>query len=228
MQPLIGHDLMKMDFENPEVLNAANPLDWGYHHGLYFKASNPNKILKVNGLICWAAISGDQMCGMVFSKRSAYWCHVRTKHEAKIDTLSRKNIAIKERVAGENALKRFVLERCWHNACFVLKPGRGLVNGLLDRYATACERIAMQEGPMAPAKAPPTPNKSQCRQHLAAIGAPGSLKARLQNEKAADAADKTPDASDDGEKDEEDKEQKDSNASEEDEEAGDNKAINIT
>ncbi|KAL4946915.1 hypothetical protein BDW69DRAFT_190791 [Aspergillus filifer] len=49
MQPLISHDLIKTDFENPEVLNAANLLDWGYYHGPYFKASNPNKILKVNG-----------------------------------------------------------------------------------------------------------------------------------------------------------------------------------
>lgn len=42
----------------------------------------------------------------------------------------------------QSALKRFVLERRWHDARFMLEPGRGPVNGLLDRYATACERIA--------------------------------------------------------------------------------------
>jgi hypothetical protein len=35
MQSPIGHDLMKTDFENPEVLEAANPSGWGYHHGAH-------------------------------------------------------------------------------------------------------------------------------------------------------------------------------------------------
>lgn len=117
MQPLIGHDLMKTDFENPEVLNAANPSDWGYHHGAHvlctcldyadydscrsvLQSKQPEQDLEsewlnacnvvtniyqayVDDSRCWAAISGDQMCGMVFSESSAYWRHVRTKHEAK-------------------------------------------------------------------------------------------------------------------------------------------------
>ncbi|KAL4792457.1 hypothetical protein BDV19DRAFT_392137 [Aspergillus venezuelensis] len=90
-----------LDFENPEVLNAANPSGWGYHHGPYFRENNPNKVSKVNGSICWAAISGNQMCGMTFSESSAYWRHVRTKHEIKIETPIRNNITIEERVAGE-------------------------------------------------------------------------------------------------------------------------------
>ncbi|KAL4980593.1 hypothetical protein BDW66DRAFT_124350 [Aspergillus desertorum] len=33
MQSLIGHDLTRADFENPEVFNAANPSSWSYHSG---------------------------------------------------------------------------------------------------------------------------------------------------------------------------------------------------
>jgi hypothetical protein len=41
-----------------------------------------------------------------------------------------------------SALQCFGLEHGWHDVRFVLENGRGVVDDLLDRCATACKRIA--------------------------------------------------------------------------------------
>lgn len=55
------------------------------------------------------------------------------------------NTSIDEIIAGQHAIKSFVLSGGWRKARYVHEPGRGPLGDLLDTYATACETIAMND-----------------------------------------------------------------------------------
>ncbi|KAB8228236.1 uncharacterized protein BDW43DRAFT_291838 [Aspergillus alliaceus] len=151
------------DFDNPQVREAANPSTiGGWHHGpvpyanadwtppegtitpeINGQAPNPGERFSgVNGRVCDVAVNGDQMCGRCFSSMIAYRRHLRQSHPGASANPNTANISDAELTAGQNALKRWVLEQGWRRARYLHEPGRGPLNGLINEYADACEQIA--------------------------------------------------------------------------------------
>lgn len=58
---------------------------------------------------------------------------------------STKNTPMQEKAIRTNALRNWVVTGGWRDAQFVNEPGRGILGGLLDEYATACEVIAARD-----------------------------------------------------------------------------------
>ncbi|ORY57424.1 uncharacterized protein BCR38DRAFT_449080 [Pseudomassariella vexata] len=109
-------------------------------------APNPAAILNtVNGGVCWIEIGvagSNQMCGHIFASQPALRRHIRTAHPGAVTNPRRANASDQMILAGQNALKQFVVTQGWRNASFLHEPGVGPASGLIDEYATACERIA--------------------------------------------------------------------------------------
>ncbi|KAB8077198.1 hypothetical protein BDV29DRAFT_153914 [Aspergillus leporis] len=153
------------DFDNPQVREAANPsTTGGWHYGtitpeINGQAPNPERdsVRSMEGcmyqtstclayvdpmLSCDVAVNGDQMCGRCFSSMIAYRRHLRQSHPGASTNPNTSNISDAELAAGQNALKRWVLEKGWRRARYLHEPGRGPLNGLINEYADACEQIA--------------------------------------------------------------------------------------
>jgi hypothetical protein len=47
-----------------------------------------------------------------------------------------------EIAAGQNAIKRWILQLGWQNASYMYEPGRGPDNGMIGFWCDALERIA--------------------------------------------------------------------------------------
>jgi len=103
----------------------------------------------LNSLVCDIAVNGAQMCGMICSTQPAFRRHIRQEHPGAITNRARGNVTNAERIAGENALKQWVLTCGWRNARYLNEPGRGPVHGLLNMYATVCEEIAAADSEFA-------------------------------------------------------------------------------
>ncbi|KAA8650240.1 uncharacterized protein ATNIH1004_002922 [Aspergillus tanneri] len=136
--------LSREDFDNPEVAGAVNPHpDYGYFHG---PIPNPNptwrphpdprstpvttadnenaptpgsRLSGINSMVCDIAVNGNQMCGQPLRR------HIRNAHPGATLNPFRTNIPQAERIAGENALKRWILSRGWRTARYVKEPGEG-------------------------------------------------------------------------------------------------------
>ncbi|KAL4777897.1 hypothetical protein BJX76DRAFT_363289 [Aspergillus varians] len=149
------------ELDNAEIRSAMNPSTHGYHHGPIYRngmldpaAATPvgengvvlkQKVSKVHGGICWLTVSGAKMCGQTFAESPTLYRHMRQAHAEHMVNLSvggRGNIKGLEIADGENALKRFILERRWFSASFVREPGIGPVGGIIHRFCDAMEQHA--------------------------------------------------------------------------------------
>lgn len=68
--------------------------------------------------------------------------HIRNDHPGSLTNPSRSQITVTESLAGENALKNWVLSGGLRTAQYVREPGRGPDGGLMAKYADECEAIA--------------------------------------------------------------------------------------
>ncbi|CZR58848.1 uncharacterized protein PAC_08740 [Phialocephala subalpina] len=187
--------LTRADFDNPTVLNAANPSAYGYHHGPipnnnpgyreplraaaidagtrplpnvtpaqnngpYWGQDSAKHMLNMSTLaapiagvrlstintgVCDIDVNAGQMCGQVFTAQPSKLRHIRNDHTGALLNPSTVNVTGPVQVAGENAIKRFVVTGGWRDARYLSEPGTGPTNGRLDLYATACERIARND-----------------------------------------------------------------------------------
>jgi hypothetical protein len=96
----------------------------------------------VNGLVCMIDVNGGRMCGMTFSDQPTFRRHCRTAHPGALANPSRKNVSQPEEIAGENALKLYVMSQGWRSARFQRDPGRCQPESLISIYATQLETIA--------------------------------------------------------------------------------------
>ncbi|ORY63208.1 uncharacterized protein BCR38DRAFT_524830 [Pseudomassariella vexata] len=155
------------DFTNANVQNARNPHPvYGYAHGPITNpnadwvpnshavtepgrplpalsaaenaSSKPPVPLQV--LPCWIEIGvagSGQMCGHTFASQPALRRHIRTAHPGAVTNPRRANASDQMILAGQNALKQFVVSKGWQKASFLHEPS--LTSGLINEYATACE-----------------------------------------------------------------------------------------
>lgn len=154
--------LRRADFENDGVAwRVANPSSFGYHHGpvpypnqLATASDNVDEtqspplitISKVNTGVCDVEVDGTgTMCGTVFTTQPAFRRHLRDSHPGAAKDPTRTNVSVIEQNQGENSIKRWVLTGGWRDARYVREPGRGPEDGLVARYADACERIARED-----------------------------------------------------------------------------------
>jgi hypothetical protein len=153
----------RADFDNEEVAwRAINPSSFGFHHGPipYSRQQRanaatpanqaqpvyPKAVSKVNTGVCDVETDGiGTMCGTIFHDQTSLRRHFRNAHPGAAANPTRTNVAIDEKLQGENALKRWVLMGGWRNARYVRDPGRGPKNGLVAQYADACEEIASED-----------------------------------------------------------------------------------
>ncbi|KAA8643697.1 uncharacterized protein ATNIH1004_010471 [Aspergillus tanneri] len=159
--------LSREDFDNPEVAGAVNPHpDYGYFHG---PIPNPNptwrphpdprtpvttadnenaptswfKAVGINSMVCDIAVNGNQMCGQPVGSQIALRRHIRNAHPGATLNPFRTNIPQAERIAGENALKRWILSRGWRTARYVKEPGEGPIqedNDFAQQFGTEFHR----------------------------------------------------------------------------------------
>ncbi|KAI1084217.1 hypothetical protein F5B20DRAFT_524052 [Whalleya microplaca] len=112
-------------------------------------ASPPNAaaaLSSMNGGVCWVLLNdGVNMCGVALAGQPALRRHMRSFHPGAVTNPRRAQTSIGEENAGTNALKRYVVSGAWRRAQFNREPGRGPENGLIERYATACELIAAKD-----------------------------------------------------------------------------------
>ncbi|KAL4959545.1 uncharacterized protein BDV14DRAFT_205535 [Aspergillus stella-maris] len=233
--------IFREEVDNPEVASAPKTSVWGMHVGpIYANAStniadphpadvpNPNggaptpglrRLSGSHGGICWVSIGGEQMCGTPYSVSGGLYRHIRAQHPVAMNILfpPRSNTPVLEKTAGENALKRMVISGEWRRARFGYEPGRGPLNGIIDRFATGCEVLAQHDPDFArkfgtrfhrnvvnpiissprglrnigaaPPPAPGVPSPAETRAYRAAVGAPGANASRLQLYRAANACD---------------------------------------
>lgn len=107
---------------------------------------NPASALSaVNSMVCDIAVNGTQMCGRVFTAQPSYRRHVRNEHSGALTNPPTTNTSAAELIAGENALKLFVLSGGWRDARYLHEPGRGPSGSRISEYADACTLIAAQD-----------------------------------------------------------------------------------
>ncbi|KAF5858235.1 hypothetical protein ETB97_004641 [Aspergillus alliaceus] len=165
--------LSREDFDNPEVAGAVNPHpDYGYFHG---PIPNPNpgwrphpdtrtpvttadnegaptpgsRLSGINGMVCDIAVNGNQMCGQSIASQIALRRHIRNAHPGATLNPSRTNIPQAERIAGENALKQWVLSKGWRTARYVKEPGEGPKYSLIQDYCDFLEELAQEDNEFA-------------------------------------------------------------------------------
>lgn len=79
---------------------------------------------------------------MIMSNQPSLRRHLRNAHPGAVCNPRMNNTSTDEIIAGQNAIKSFVLSGGWRKARYVHEPGCGPLGGLLDTCATACETIA--------------------------------------------------------------------------------------
>ncbi|KAL2043276.1 hypothetical protein N7G274_003582 [Stereocaulon virgatum] len=167
--------MARIDYDNAQVRNAQNPSDGVYHHGPIPNANPgrmpaqhaaaiaagtpvppiiaaqnahpPNPAASLSSMdtsVCDIKVNGATMCGLVFGGQPAFRRHLRKQHPGAITNPCR-NINQAAQTSDTNAIRWFVLSRAWRQAAYLHEPGRGPVNGYLDRYATECEQIAASD-----------------------------------------------------------------------------------
>ncbi|KAA8647608.1 uncharacterized protein ATNIH1004_006302 [Aspergillus tanneri] len=122
--------LSREDFDNPEVAGAVNPHPTTVTSTVPSRTQTPlgahtrtpahlcpNSWFKT--VRCDIAVNGNQMCGQPLRR------HIRNAHPGATLNPFRTNIPQAERIAGENALKRWILSRGWRTARYVKEPGEG-------------------------------------------------------------------------------------------------------
>ncbi|KAJ5910742.1 uncharacterized protein N7473_000045 [Penicillium subrubescens] len=100
--------------------------------------------------VCDIVISPpSQMCGLVFPEGPALRRHIRNEYSGAVVNPSRRAKTQPEIIAGQNAIRRWVLEGGWRDASYLHKPGRGPDNGMVGHWASALERIAATDAQFA-------------------------------------------------------------------------------
>ncbi|KAI9149613.1 hypothetical protein HJFPF1_11668 [Paramyrothecium foliicola] len=152
-----------VDFINESVLSAQDPSPYGYHHGP-IPTGTSAAISRVNTQVCGVVVDASQrMCGKVFSDRPGvgqtrcptsndpqadhvqYYRHLRTEHPGCVTMPSRSQVKADEKLAGENAIRHFVLTGGWRDARYLYEPGQGPGNSLVRRYANELEQLASKD-----------------------------------------------------------------------------------
>ena len=112
-------------------------------------APNPGQRLShINTGVCDICVNGAQMCGCTFvaaGQQPSLRRHIRNEHFGAVANTSRQNVTLQETIAGQNAIKRFVLIGGWRDQRYVFEPGVGPAGGYCDLYATQLENIAASD-----------------------------------------------------------------------------------
>ncbi|KAJ5081544.1 hypothetical protein NUU61_009808 [Penicillium alfredii] len=139
-KPQAWHDaiaagLRKYDIKAGDIANADNP------------PPNPLVLLnKENSLVCDILVDGSQtMCGLTFEKQPAFRRHLRNEHSGATFIPDRRAKTALEMLAGQNALKKWVLTGGWRDAMYLNEPGRGPETGPIGHWCDALERIARED-----------------------------------------------------------------------------------
>ena len=114
--------------------------------------SAPNQMEKLslcNGLVCMIDVNGGQMCGMTFGDQPTLRRHMRNAHTGAISSPGRANLSQQEEIAGDNALKLYVLSQSWRIARFQREPGVCHPNSRIGQFATVLEIIAASDAAFA-------------------------------------------------------------------------------
>lgn len=118
---------------NPQITTGMN-------------ANPPNAastMSRLNSGICDIDVNGGQMCGQIIEAQIGLRRHIRQAHPGALTNVPRGKgslITQAEKIAGENALRAFILIGGWRKARYLNEPGPG--SGLIARYATELEEIA--------------------------------------------------------------------------------------
>ncbi|PGG94961.1 hypothetical protein AJ80_10074 [Polytolypa hystricis UAMH7299] len=151
-----------VNFESSTVWDTKNPSNlFGYHHGPYTNpnpgwvppcynpeqggstnkavsiAQNdlaPNPSLKISSVNTGIDINMqpdvlDSACSKHNHKLRR---HFRDAHPGAVANTTRQNITVLEHAQGQNAIRKWVLNRDWHNANYVLEPGCRPANSFVD------------------------------------------------------------------------------------------------
>ncbi|KAJ4396799.1 hypothetical protein N0V93_001021 [Gnomoniopsis smithogilvyi] len=161
-------------FNNVAVDTAVNPTAYGHHHGpipnpnadwepdanrrcqitarINGDAPNPgSEMSSINTGVCDIDLGGGVMCGTTCDNQPSLRRHIRNAHPGAVINRDRGNVDIAENTAGQNAIKLFVRSGAWRLAQYHKEPGRGPINGLVNRYADAMEAIARTDNAFAQA-----------------------------------------------------------------------------
>ena len=113
-------------------------------------APNPmEKLSLCNGLVCMIDVNGGQMCGVTFADQPTLRRHMRNAHTGAIVSPGRANLSQQEEIAGDNALKLYVLNQSWRTARFQREPGACHPNSRIGHFATVLEIIAAGDAAFA-------------------------------------------------------------------------------
>ncbi|KAA8651691.1 uncharacterized protein ATNIH1004_000587 [Aspergillus tanneri] len=144
--------LSREDFDNPEVAGAVNPHpDYGYFHG---PIPNPNPTWRPHPDPRTPVTTADNENAPTPGSRlsginSMLVRHIRNAHPGATLNPFRTNIPQAERIAGENALKRWILSRGWRTARYVKEPGEGPMYGIIQDYCNFLEQLAQEDNDFA-------------------------------------------------------------------------------
>ncbi|KAA8646711.1 uncharacterized protein ATNIH1004_005386 [Aspergillus tanneri] len=100
-------------------------------------------------MVCNIAVNGNQMCGQPVRSQIALRRHIRNAHPGATLNPFCTNIPQAERIAGENALKQWILSRGWRTACYVKEPGEGPMYSIIQDCCNFLEQLAQEDNDFA-------------------------------------------------------------------------------
>ncbi|KAJ5875039.1 uncharacterized protein N7473_012386 [Penicillium subrubescens] len=90
-----------------------------------------------------------QIYGLVFSEGPALHRYIRNEYSGAVVNPNSRAKTQYEIIAGQNAIRRWVLEGSWRDTSYLYEPSRGPDNGLIGHWASALERIAATDAQFA-------------------------------------------------------------------------------
>ncbi|KAB8199225.1 hypothetical protein BDV34DRAFT_231402 [Aspergillus parasiticus] len=145
---------------HPDIDNASQRSEYGYHHGMIPRVPPtpaPGEVntvensgwdgirlkhARVHGGVCWVHMGTGIMCGQVFPIATSLYRHIRREHRIQMVPCPRGNIRPEEQHTGDLALRKYCRDQHWRHASFQNEPGRTWVGGPIDTMCNELESIA--------------------------------------------------------------------------------------